>query len=99
MSQEQIFLPPLFPQSKSVDKGNSKRTFRKRTFPHWILQKRKANEITTQHYPNDNINESQSFEFTTNNKQSTNSIAELSTFTLIIPKYTKQNLRKKDTNN
>jgi len=56
----------------------------------------KTDETTTQHPPNENITENQPSEHATTTNQSANTIAELSTTTLQIPKYTKRNLRKKD---
>ncbi|CAG8623786.1 401_t:CDS:2 [Paraglomus occultum] len=57
-----------------------------------------TDENITQHPPNHNMNENQPSEHETNINQPAKTVTELSTNTLQVPKYTKRNLRKKDTN-
>jgi len=57
----------------------------------------KTDETTTQHPPNEIKNENQPSEHATTTNQSANTIAELSTTTLQIPKYTKRNKMKINT--
>jgi len=57
--------------------------------------KQKTDETTTEHQPNNDINENRPSEHTTNTKQSANSIAELATSTI---KVQANPTRKRDTN-